>query len=292
MSDTDLVSDVGNSDVIAATTKREIEAFGNFKQFYKTVFPYPTAAAVRVRDVLGWKIYAAIAQNVFAIALAAMRTADMFYRVAVSSSPVLATAEAVAAVGAVEGGVVIFAAIRAEMQNRVNDEGIKVHAAAWQLWLGEILGIAISVVAGLGLTFNGLGNVQKFTFSWWLGVIIGAGASLIAAISGEIIGSTLASLSNAGASAARAFKQEVAIWDEGLYKKWKSSDEYKIARGDIRQASSNLPVRGTRPVAKRQERVHGGNGNNAVRQAIYDLLDQHIEKHPEIEQIPGPTEIS
>lgn len=286
--DTDLVSDVGNSDVIAASTDKEIQAFRNFRRFYEEIFPYPTAVRVRMQEVLGWKIWAALIQSAFSIALAAMRTANMFYRVAVSSSPILATAEAVAAVGAVEGGVVIFAAIRSEMQNRVDDEGVKIHAAVWQLWLGELLGIAISVVAGLGLTFIGLGNVARFSLSWWLGVILGAGASLIAAISGEIIGSTLSSLSNASAAASRAFKLEVSNWKENMFNKWKVSAELKIARGELKAAANsvnNSPRRHSGP-------SRGGNGNNVIRGNIFTFLDAYVAQNPEATTLPGPSQVS
>jgi len=289
MNDTDLVSDVGNSDIIAVTTEKEIEAFRNFRKFHEEIFPYPVALELRMREVLGWKIWAALIQSIFAIALSAMRTADMFYSVAVSSSYWLAVAEAAAAVGAVEGGIVIFAAIRAETQNAKEGTDVVVHAPLWQLWIGEGLGIMIAVVAGLGLTFKGLG-LDASNFSWWLGVILGAGASLIAAISGEIIGTTLSGLSNARMIAGRAYKAEEKAWKENLYNKWKNSSERKIATGEMKVAAMSV---GNQMLPRR--RSSGGNrgaANNAIRTNIFSALDTFIAENPDAETIPGPSEIS
>ena len=290
MDENDLISDVGNDDVISATTQKEIAAFNNFELMYRRIFPYPEAAQVRMKEILGWKFWAAITQNIFAITLAAMRTADMFYRIAVSSSAVLAVVEAIAAVGAVEGGIVIFAAIRAESQNRIADGEVRVHAPVWQLWLGEALGILISVVAGLGLSFRGLG-LDAANFNWWLSIIIGAGASFIAAISGEIIGSTLSGLSNAKAIADAKFKQEVTAWSDGLYKKWKSSDELRISRGDIR-AASHATRSAVRSVRTNGGRVNGRIVGNEIHDKIFGFLDNYITVNPEASTIPGPTELS
>src|SRR5512141_3067725 len=109
---------MNETDVITSSTEAEISAFQNFQKKYYEMFPAPEKAAVTLRDMIGWQFWTAIIQGVFAIALAAMRTSDMFFKIAVSSSWLLAFVEAIAAVGAIEGGIVVFASLRAEMQNR------------------------------------------------------------------------------------------------------------------------------------------------------------------------------
>jgi hypothetical protein len=286
---------MNETELIQNSTEAEIAAFESFQAKYFKMFPQPEKVSVTLKDLIGWQFWMAIIQGVFAIALAAMRTSDMFYKIAVSSSRFLATAEAIAAVGAIEGGIVVFASLRAEMQNRKTtgnaeeDRRLNLKASVWRLLMGEFLGLAVSIVAGLGLSFAGLGvPVQGFT--QWLAIIVGAGASIIAGISGDVIGTLLSRLSTARDLAAQQYKIDQKEYENTMYARWEHSDERKIARGELKAAVRSAAV--VAPRVRSGGRTHGGNGSNVVRESIFSLLDTFIAEHPDAQTIPGPTEIS
>lgn len=292
---------MNETELLHQSTQAEIDAWEDFRKKYERMFPAPEKPSITLRDVIGWQFWMAILQGIFAIALAAFRTADMFYKIALSSSQMLAVLEAFFAVGAVEGGIVVFAALRAEMQNRrtTGDENsdlkLEVRASVWRLAAGEILGLAISIVAGLGLSFAGLG-IDAAQFSFWLAVIVGAGASIIAAISGDVIGATLARLSNARDRVGIQYRAAMKDWEATLYSRWAKSDERAIARGELKAA-----VRSGRSIPNSRPNKYGQNPAaertaerppNEQRERIIAYLEQYMAEHPEAESIPGPSQVS
>jgi len=215
----------------AQASQKEMQIYQEFRQKYEKQFPTPERAEVRMMNAIGWQFIAVLVQGVFAILLAAMRTSEMFYKAASSSNPFFSFSEAVSAVIAIEGGIVIFAAIRAEMQNR-NSTEVSVTIDVKKLYVGEAAALLISVVAGLGVSFGGFG-IELEWFKWVMSAFLGIGASLIAAVSGEIIGTVLARFGNIQDKAKTDYTSAMTSWQDALNKAWEGSPERTIARNEI-----------------------------------------------------------
>ena len=215
----------------ALAAQKEMQIYQEFRTKYEKQFPTPEKVEVRMMNAIGWQFIAVIIQGVFAILLAAMRTSEMFYKAASSSSKFFSFSEAFSAVVAIEGGIVIFAAIRAEAQNRGSTES-SVTIDTKKLLIGEGAALIISIAAGLGVSFGGFG-IDFEGFKWVMSIALGIGASLIAAVSGEIIGTILARFGNIQEKAKVEYTNSMSSWQDGLNKAWESSPERTIARNEI-----------------------------------------------------------
>lgn len=265
--------------MLHGAAEAEIAAFEDFRSKFTFQVPPPVQASVRLTEQIGWQFILILIQALAAITLAAMRTAHMFYEIAATKSLAMAYAEAAAAVLAIEGGIVVFAAIRAEAQNRTSGDALKVSVS--RLLIGEGLGLLISIVAGLGLSFTGLG-LDAGGFRWALALIIGIGASVVAAVSGDVLGAMLARLGNIRDQVAHEFKNEHRAWQEGMYAAWQRSDERKITRGELVAAA-----RGTRSFVRSPNRSTERTNNDVAGKIV-----AYLNEHSTPDFVPGPTAIS
>jgi len=286
------MSEMSNSEFIAASTDEEISALENFKRKYRELVSPPIISAVTLMSALGWQFWAIMVQAIATIVLVGMRTAEMFYSVSVlgMKSTLMAVIEAGAAVVSVEVGIVVFSSLRAEIQNRNKDASlsgdsahIEVKVSMSRLLLGELACIFLSLVAGLGVSAKGLG-LNIAWIPWLMLYALGIGATIIAAVSGDIIGVTLARLANLRTSIVDQFRVDQLVYDERMLKAWNASDERKIARHEIREAV--LPVR---PRRTNEPRTNVRTANvSDVANSISDYLAAHSTR----EYVPGPSEIA
>jgi hypothetical protein len=287
MQDTDL----SNADFIAASTDEEISVMTDFRRKYKILIPPPVATNVTLLGTIGWQFWLIILQAFAAIILAAMRTASMFFEVAQLGIkiPAISFTEAAAALVAIEGGIVVYATLRAEIQNRKADislsgDGgrIDVRTSMSRLLVGEALGILISIVAGLGVSMKGLG-MNATWFTPVLAFTIGIGASVIAAVSGDVLGVTLARLANTRDAIAEKFAVTNTAWEDRMYKAWNASEERKIARHELRDA---VPVRFRRQANSKRTSERAKVSD--VAKSIADYLGENSGAS----FVPGPSEIA
>ena len=180
----------------------------------------------------------------------------------------------------------MYAAVRAEQQNRKSNNGANddellntIKVSVGRLVFGEVIGIGISIMAGLGVAFNGFG--VDIDLSMPLAVVIGAGASIVAAISGDILGAMLARYGNLRDSAEARYRIDYGVWEDGLHSSWTNSPDRQIARSSLKDMKAALKSGSVRSPNKRTN----GSGK---RDAIWAYLLEHSTD----ESIPGPTEVA
>lgn len=274
---------------IEPTEMNEMDVWEKFRRKYELQFPMPEKPVARLMSTIGWQFSLILIQAVGAIILASMRTASMFFTAAAGADPFLKYGEAVAAVITVEVGIVIFAAIRAEQENVKHtdeEQNAMVKVSLTRLWWGEGLGLLISIVAGLGVSFNGFG-VEVAGFEWVLSVSIGAGASIIAAVSGDILGAMLARFGNIRDKMNRDYAAELLAWRDSLTASWDKSPEREIARNYITAMRNQLRAgrASSSPVRSVHQRTDEPNVS-PVAQRIFDYLLANSKG-----SVPGPKQV-
>jgi hypothetical protein len=287
--------------VSQATAAREAEAYELFSQRYDREFPKPPAPSVTMMKTIGWQFVSIVVQSIFAITLAALRTADMFFTAAAGTNITVQYAEAVAAVGAIELGIVIFATIKSEIENSKTEltdlkSALKIDLRL--LWTGIIACVVISVIAGLGVSFKGFGlDVEWLT--WIVAIVMGIGASLVAWVSGDILGAMLARWSNASALANLQHDEKLTDREAKKRGMWEAAPERSIARSELvelkefltNQRNANKPARAPKaapaPLPTPQPRKTSTRSNE-VREKIYNYMDRTLAAE---QRYAGPSEL-
>lgn len=265
---------------LSEISRQEEEAFELFKQNYIQQRPPPRFKAAVGLD---WRFWAVLITSVSALLLATLRTMDIFYEAALlSGNPYLAIAEAVAVVLAIEGGIVVWSAIRASKQDTGNQNT--------KLGVGIFFAVLISMFAGLGQSLHLIDNIDPTLlryFQYTLTVIIGIGASLVAYIGGDVLGGEIALAGERRKNAGRDYDELKAEYQERLLSSWARSLERKIARGELVEEAN---VRSSTTTERTNKRTHLKNyGSNEVRQEIMDYIDSTVLKEG---YLPGPSEIA
>jgi hypothetical protein len=271
-----------------------MEVWEKFRQKYEHQFPTPERPVARLMSTIGWQFTMILIQSVGAITLASLRTASMFFAAAAGTNSWLKYGEAISAVITVEVGIVVFAAIRAEQENsKHTDEEQKatIIVSVTRLWWGEGLALVISVMAGLGVSFNGFG-LKVPLFLWGLSIAIGAGASIIAAVSGDILGAMLARFGNIRDKMARDYTTELHAWRSNLTVSWEKSPEREIVRSDTTLLMKQL--RAERADGSSVRSVRQRTGVNLVNQPSVSPVAQKIFDYLLANSngsIPGPKQV-
>jgi hypothetical protein len=280
-------------EIVAETSVKEKETYELFLQRFDRDYPAPKNISTTMMEAIGWQFILIVIQNVAAVILAALRTAEMFYTASAGMFPALRVVEAFMAIIAIEGGAVVFATIRAEIENRSKDENVlrvSTLTSVRQLWFGIGFAVIVSIIAGLGQTFDGFGlNVSWF--KWALALTMAVGASLIAAISGDILGTMLARFANIREQMRLEYEDKLAARAENKRKLWESAPERQIARSELNELKGLTRHRregGPRPSPTRRPT---STRSREIRLQIYSTLDQNWEAHHDPEQLIGPTEI-
>jgi hypothetical protein len=277
------------NDLFSSTANIELDAWRNFKQRYEAQVPPPTKAAVAIMQSIGWQLILILLQAIGAIGLASLRTAEMFYIASSAANPGVKLAEAVLAILAIEFGIVVFAAIRAESKNRnlTDEEKLNtIHLSTGWMVAGEVVMLTISIVAGLGVSF--LGFEVDIDFSKTLAITLGAGASIVAAVAGMVIGAMLARWANVRDAADIKYKLAYNEWEDGLRSSWHSSPDRLIAQNQLKLAKKSLPKGEVRSFAGESE----PNERTPVASEKRDAIIRYLEEHSTEEFVPGPTEVA
>lgn len=207
---------------------QEQEAFTLYREKYSLQHPPPERGATAA---LGWQFYLLLLTSLASVVLASLRTADMFYRAAyLGGNRPLALAEAVAVLLAIEGGIVVYSAIRAQAKGNYG---------LTKLLFGIVVMVLISTFAGLGQSLNLIENISpqiKLYFEYALTLVIGVGASVVAWIGGEVLGGQIALVGSKQEKMDETFASDLRGWEESLLRSWNASPERKIVRKDIVQA--------------------------------------------------------
>jgi hypothetical protein len=217
------------SDRLSVVAQAEQEAYELFKTNYALRVPPPvTPKALDITSV-GFMFWLYLLQSVAAIILGASRTASMFYLAAAASGSVLlAQLEAGAAVFAIEGGIVVYAAARAINEKKTSGRTLVVALVFMAM---------ISAIAGLGQSISLVENMDHSVllyFQYLLAIILGLGSSVVVYVSGDVLGGQIAVVLSAYQENLRAFKGEYAKYISSMNAAWAKSDERKISRGELR----------------------------------------------------------
>jgi hypothetical protein len=283
------------------SAQREAEAYALFEDRFDRQFPMPETAAVKLMDAIGWQFITIIIQSAASIILAALRTGHMFFEAAAATNIYLRYADAGVSVFAIEFGIVIFAAIKAEIENRKTEEEdlrAALNINVKLLWTGIIACVLISIVAGLGTSIAGF-ELDVPLFKWALVLFMGAGASVVAWVSGDILGAMVARLNNARALARLEYKNETKTREDEKQRMWEAAPERQIARSalvELKEWQSANRFRAERaPRAKKEvpapqptPKPKTGTRSNEIREKIYN----HLNKVSfEEQRVPGPSEL-
>lgn len=216
-----------------------------YENEYKTLYPPPILHIVG----LDWKFYGSVIVSVFTVILASLRTAQMFYFAAETSSRLwglgttgtglLSGFDALSAMIAVEGGISLGSAIKTSRSGTV-DESIYF----WQVGLL----LLISIIAGFGQSLGlvtGIDRTFLLWFSYLLVFVLGIGASVAAWFAGEILGVQLQKFSIQRFEAEQKYSEEMKFYSQNARKFWKlrTEEEKETEREQKRiDRTTGIPV--------------------------------------------------
>lgn len=281
---------------------KEAQAYQLFCDRFDQQFPAPERPNIKLMNAIGWQFITILIQSVASIILAALRTAHMFFEAAAAVNVVVRYLDAGVSVFAIEFGVVIFSAIKAEIENRKNTEEdlrAALNINVKLLWTGIIACVLISAVAGLGTSISGFG-IDATWFEIVLTVVMGAGATIVAWVSGDILGAMVARLNNLRALAALEYQRENTERETKKNGMWEAAPERAIARTELVELKEWMAANRFKAEKQpRQKKVEPQpqeepktdshtNGHGEVRQKVFDYLDRIWQEQG---RVAGPSEI-
>lgn len=257
-----------------------------YENEYKTLYPIPKKEIVG----LDWKFYGSVIISVSTVILASLRTAQMFFFAAETSSKLwglgaagtglLSWFDAISAMIAVEGGITLVSAIKTSKAGEVN-EGI-------YFWQVALL-LLISVIAGFGQSLGlitGIDETFLLWFSYMLVFVLGVGASVAAWFAGEILGVQLQKFSVQKKSAEEKYSEEMKFYTQNARKFWKQRTEQEKEITREQKKIEPNPRMGTSQ--KSSPRVQNRTGGGKV-----PIIFSEIEKFlAEQNRIPSFTELA
>lgn len=210
--------------------------FITFKQQYELTNPPPVYS---VRALLGWQFILSLVWAGFAVVMVASQTATEFHTAKIMSgmNPTVALVASVAVLGAIEGGIVLGAAIKAATKRNYDERLINLAIA---------LSVGISIIAGINSTIGIIESVDQNLLYWLrLGLvfILGIGGSLVAWAAGEVVGAQLAKAFLDRDHTYKEFQETLEEYNKGLLNAWRSSPEYVLAKADVREDAQHVRSR-------------------------------------------------
>jgi hypothetical protein len=173
----------------------EAQAYEVFGAKFDQQFPMPEKPTVKMMQAIGWQFISITIQSVASIVLAALRTADMFFAAAAGSALWLQRTDATVSVIAIEFGIVVFSAIKSEIENAKSELGLRSALKVSVKLFDQHYRMVISIIAGLGVSAGfwfwtpRLSSGSSF-LSWALA------HSLVAWVSRDILGAMIARFGN------------------------------------------------------------------------------------------------
>lgn len=254
---------------------QEEQAFERFR--HKYLIQYPTPSKPKA-EALGWQFILLVITSLASVVLASLRTAEQFYLAAyLGGNSGLAMAEAISVMLAIEGGIVIYSAVRAVSKKTFSMR---------TLGFGIAIMVTISTFAGLGQSIRTIQTIDPAFIKWFqyaLSFVIGVGASLIAWIGGDVLGGQIAKVGLLSEANDAKYQASLEEYNQRLLASWRSSTERKIIRGELVRS---VDVRS----ANHRTRPHLPNeGQNEQRMKIFEYIAQTFNAEG---RIPGPSEIA
>jgi hypothetical protein len=250
----------------------EIRAFRAFSKTYEVQHPAPQ----RDQSNLTWEFWAAMVTSLAAMTLAAFRTASAFLIASHGNY-----AEAISAVLAIEGSVVLFAIQRAKRANKTDDT-----SSQWGLWVA----FAISMLAGLFQSMGLLSADNLFTtfLSWTLVLFMGVGATVIAWLGGDILGVHIVRLEAFRTADDVRYDNALRSWRANCVRSFRGSGEQAAMneRKSVRYGA-NGSLRSEQGRVRSPERSQRTNGER--KGVVLDLLNTYFAN---TSQIPGVSEVA
>lgn len=221
-------------DTILQTKENEEIAFNAYRKVYIKQNPLPVKKTV---NGIGWQFWISLPVTLAEIVVAALRTADIFYKAALLSGmgDLVAIIEAAAVMLAIEGGLVVYSAIRASnIAKGKNLDQLKSYDN--RLFWGILFMVIVSILAGLGQSISLIENINQAILTWFqyiLSIIIGVGASVIAWIGGEVLGIQIAKVGITREEADKQYNQAMENYADTMRNSWNGSIERRAIRAQI-----------------------------------------------------------
>lgn len=209
------------------------ELFLQFRQQYTLTNPPPE---LRSYERLGWEFILSMVWALATVIMVASQTASEFYQAKILSGmdTRLAFAASVAVLIAVEGGLVIGAAIKASGAKSYN-RGLVAVAIA--------LCVLISIAAGLNSSVGIIPNLDPGILYWMrIGLVFALGifGSLMAWASGEVLGAQIAKVFVGRDKSASEYRDAMQAYNEQLLASWRASPEYTLAKSGVRMDADRV----------------------------------------------------
>ena len=270
---------------LSELSQKEIKAYKSFEASYRVIYPPPVEPSNIQSFKKDWKFLTSVITAVAGTALAAFRTGGAFYAAAVYDlDPVLSLAEAVVAVLAIEGCLVLFSVRKAHDEQTANDSAV----------YGLIVAFTISVLAGLYQSANILSGSGSDAFTtivnWVLVVFMGIGATVIAWLSGHSLGVQLVRFENEHKEEKVHYIKSLAAYRANMLKNWRTS--YELDAVNERKSSRYR----TASTNERYERVQANSSpersrtnTGASRDEINLILDMVLQQEA---RVAGVSEVA
>lgn len=244
----------------------EAEAYQYFRLTYETIHLAPQP----VKAIMDWEFWTSLSTSISGVALAAFRTGQAFYLAAsYAGNKVFSWAEAIVAVIAIEGSLVLFALQDARSKRKSMDRNARV--------FGLAITLVISAVAGLYQSSGILMDGGQFVtvLNWMLVLLMGIGATAIAFLGGDILGVQIVRYEEAQKELTVRFQQEQDAYEQGLLLAWEQSKEFAAVNSRKRTNYRNDQTNDQRtPVRSRPQRTNERTpANEQSRIEIFGLMD-------------------
>jgi len=211
--------------------ERERDAFASFRLSFaqKNRKPQPPSAVGSLTD---GETYMLLGVTLASVLLTSLRTAEQFFRAAINSllGAWLGWTEAVLAIIAIEGSMVVYSMIRAKKTGSSIATSFRIFA------IGIAVLATISIVASLGQSINLMDEIPPEInnyIQWGLVIVIGPGGAMAALIGGHLLGSRARELADQNGDAMEEYKLDLAEWEAKLERSWNANRKKYI--GDFQQ---------------------------------------------------------
>ena len=235
----------------------ENQAYIAFRKKYHLQNPAPQKPVALSISNVGLQFFLYLATSLASLGLAAMRTSDAFYQVASKStgSWLFSPSEALLAVLAVEGGMIVYSSAKA-----IREGSDKVKVSGFMASTGVAIMLLISTLAGTNQSIAIIDNIPPSIVNitlYSLAIALGVGVSFIAYIGGEVIGQQVVIVSKTYEKKLAEYAVAFTAYMEHLNASWKVSPERKHARnGEVYSSvdtePNKRPFGGREPVQTRK----------------------------------------
>ena len=216
------------------------------------------------------KFFMALIVGISIFVASGTRVFDRFYTTAFSSSQnaTLANTESFSAVIGVNGSLIAMAFVIAYRNKKTSENSI-----TWSLWIAG----AISLFAGLGQSFNGLGITKATGFFDWMLAVILSGLTILEFLSGDIMGAEWVAFEKRKQETKKQFDEQYDKWLVGVRKQfgaWKA--RFMKWEDGLETGSTFVPVHSETTLVRKQtkkQKQNKGTQKNYIMNLVQELFD-------------------